>query len=185
MLLTRLFRDYVYIPLGGNRAGPWRTYFNLCIVFLLCGLWHGAGYTFIVWGLWHGAILVVERASGIEEKGRGLLAWLVTLLLVAIGWVFFRAPDMHHAVAYLQAMFGLSQAGTIYFGLFYFLTWQKMFFLACGLLFALGPFEHVPFRLSDNRWRIGLQGAAAATIFLYAVALLSANSFNPFIYFRF
>src|SRR5262249_59621224 len=110
--LSNWFRDYLYIPLGGNRAGPWRTYFNLVIVFLLCGFWHGASWTFIVWGAYHGAFLVIERL--------GLSKWLsslwtpfrhvYTLLVVMVSWVFFRADNFHVAQSFLAAMVGLSKA---------------------------------------------------------------------------
>jgi alginate O-acetyltransferase complex protein AlgI len=87
MTLSRWFRDYVYVPLGGNRHGPWRTYRNLVIVFFLCGLWHGAAFTFVVWGLYHGVLLIIERLymARFGELPRGPLAWATTLLLVMIG----------------------------------------------------------------------------------------------------
>src|SRR5262249_31216673 len=108
MTLSRWFRDYLYIPLGGNRAGPIRTYANLLIVFVLCGLWHGAAYTFLLWGLFHGALLVIERLAQnrFGWKPTGLGGWALTLLLVMIGWVLFRAPTAGAAVDFLKAMGG-------------------------------------------------------------------------------
>ncbi|RZA10765.1 MAG: MBOAT family protein, partial [Proteobacteria bacterium] len=95
MTLSRWFRDYVYIPLGGNRLGPIRTCANLAIVFVLCGLWHGAAYTFLLWGLFHGSLLVLERLA-LRQFGwapSGFVGWVGTLLLVMVGWVLFRAPS--------------------------------------------------------------------------------------------
>ena len=111
--LSSWFRDYLYIPLGGNRGSPTRTYVNLGLVFLLCGLWHGAAWTFIVWGAWHGALLIVERAFLGARLARlpGLLAQAYTLLMVMLGWVFFRADTLAHALDYLRAMAGLNPPG--------------------------------------------------------------------------
>jgi len=108
MSLSSWFRDYLYIPLGGNRAGPWRTYFNLVTVFFLCGLWHGASWSFVFWGLLHGAFLVIERVGlgKLLERLPGVVALAYTLFAVQIAWVFFRAEDFGDAGAYLAAMFG-------------------------------------------------------------------------------
>ncbi len=96
--LSRWFRDYVYIPLGGNREGPWKTYRNLMTIFILCGLWHGADWTFLVWGLYHGLLLVAERLLG------PLRSRVVTFVLVVFGWVVFRAESMPVAWNMLGAM---------------------------------------------------------------------------------
>src|SRR4029077_2862253 len=96
--LSSWFRDYLYIPLGGNRRGPTRTYVNLLAVFFLCGLWHGASFSFIVWGLYHGVFLVLERAflGKLLERLPGLVRHAYTLLVVMVGWVFFRADTLTH-----------------------------------------------------------------------------------------
>jgi len=110
MSLSRWFRDYLYIPLGGNRVSGGRTYFNLVTVFFLCGLWHGAAWTFVAWGLFHGAFLVLERAF----LGRWLAAapkWLrhiYLILVVLVGWTLFRSDSLSHASGYFQAMLGLT-----------------------------------------------------------------------------
>src|SRR5262249_42879186 len=92
MTLSRWFRDYVYIPLGGNRRGAARMFFNLVLVFFLVGLWHGAAYQFIVWGLYHGALLIVERVLSLRFHfvPSGWLARAIAFLLVLLGWVLFR-----------------------------------------------------------------------------------------------
>ena len=114
--LSTWFRDYLYIPLGGNRVSPARRYVNLVTVFFLCGLWHGASWNFVIWGLFHGAFLVVERlvhrAIDVQSPDyanrptAGVLAWPIwphvyTLVVVMIGWVFFRAETLTGAIAFL------------------------------------------------------------------------------------
>jgi alginate O-acetyltransferase complex protein AlgI len=187
MTLSRWFRDYVYIPLGGNRRGPWRTYRNLVVVFFLCGLWHGAAYTFVIWGLYHGALLVIERlySARFGAMPYGPLAWPVTFFLIAIGWVFFRSPDLAYAVHYLAVLFHLQEGGVVYYGLGSFLTVRTLTFMLCGLYFALYPFESYSLRIGDSVPEFSVKAAAALLIFVYSVARLSANGFNPFIYFRF
>jgi alginate O-acetyltransferase complex protein AlgI len=108
MSLSAWFRDYVYIPLGGNRASTGRMYFNLVLVFFLCGLWHGASWTFVVWGLYHGGFLVIERI-GLADRVRSLALPLrhgYALLVVMVGWVLFRADTLGGAAAMIGAMAG-------------------------------------------------------------------------------
>jgi D-alanyl-lipoteichoic acid acyltransferase DltB (MBOAT superfamily) len=114
MTLSRFLRDYLYIPLGGNRRGPARRWLNLWLTMLLGGAWHGAGWTFIVWGGLHGAYLVVHAAwrAAVERVVPGwqlprLLAWALTLAAVVVAWVFFRAPDLNSACSLLRGMAGL------------------------------------------------------------------------------
>ena len=104
--LSTWFRDYVYIPLGGSRRSPSRVYLNLLIVFLVTGLWHGASWNFIVWGLFHGLFIVLERVGmdKVLEKLWVPLQHLYCLLVVMLGWVFFRADDLSHGWAYVQRL---------------------------------------------------------------------------------
>ena len=109
MTLSRWFRDYLYIPLGGSRGGPPATYVNLAVVWTLTGFWHGANWTFLAWGAYNGALLITERATGQrpvgdDECSHRTLRRAVTLLLIVVGWVLFRAVDLTHAVHYLGAM---------------------------------------------------------------------------------
>lgn len=183
MTLSRWFRDYVYIPLGGNRTGPFRTYANLFIVFVLCGLWHGAAYTFLFWGVYHGALLVIERVnrSAIGISLPPVLSWPVTLLLVMIGWVFFRAPDMAHAVQFLSAMAGLG-ASSVPFNLAALVTPDKLFFFVAAAALSLWPVSFAG--IGAGTTRVAQQMAALA-MFVYSMSLIATNGFNPFIYFRF
>jgi alginate O-acetyltransferase complex protein AlgI len=188
MTLSRWFRDYVYIPLGGNRAGPLRTYLNLFIVFFLCGLWHGAAYTFIVWGLFHGLLLVIERImrNSLGFELSGLVGWVVTLLLVMVGWVFFRSATIGAAFSYLAAMFGVSRATEEIYTVGFYMTPDKMLFVALGVLISLFPIERFQGRV-DN-WTLSARyplQVFALLCLVYSVSQIAANGFNPFIYFRF
>jgi len=107
--LSRFLRDYIYIPLGGNRKGSFRTYNNLMTTFILGGLWHGAGWTFIFWGFLHGAALAIHRLwQNLGFKMNAVLAWFITFNFVNIAWVFFRAKEWDDAIKVLKAMFGMS-----------------------------------------------------------------------------
>ncbi|MEC0143778.1 MBOAT family O-acyltransferase [Paenibacillus alginolyticus] len=109
MTLSRFLRDYIYIPMGGNRKGLYRTYTNLLITFIIGGIWHGAGWTFLFWGFLHGIALVLHRIwSGLHIKMNKVIAWFITFNFINITWVFFRAKDWDHAIKVLNGMFGLT-----------------------------------------------------------------------------
>src|SRR6185437_7669899 len=112
MTLSRFLRDYLYVPLGGNRHGETRRYFNLLLTMLLGGLWHGAGRTFILWGMLHGAYLIANHlwraaTGGREIRAMRLLGRVLTFVAVVIGWVIFRAPNLSTAATMLASMAGL------------------------------------------------------------------------------
>ena len=195
--LSSWFRDYVYIPLGGNRKGPLRTYVNLSIVFLLTGLWHGANWTFILWGAFHGACLVVERATGLgrassDGSSRGLSGWivprrLVTFLLVCIGWAIFRAGDTGQAWTIIHAML-VPNGFHLPIDVAEVVTRQRTFWLVVGLGVAI-----LPARAHIGRWVTELGGrrgdvlrlAVVGTIAPVAAIYTLSSSFSPFLYFKF
>ncbi len=108
MTLSRFLRDYIYIPLGGNRKGEFRTYTNLLATFLIGGLWHGAGWTFIFWGFLHGLALVIHRVwQSLGFKMNKILAWFITFNFVNMAWIFFRAKEWDDAIKVLSGMFSL------------------------------------------------------------------------------
>ena len=187
MTLSRWFRDYVYIPLGGNRHGPFRTYVNLIVVFFLCGLWHGAAYQFVVWGLYHGMLLIIERvlAHRFNFVPRGYLAQAIAFLLVMIGWVLFRSPTLEGAMSFLTVMAGFDRGHTAFFGLPFYLTGDKIAALAAGAVFAVFPVERLRFLHINTVGAVALRGALSIACVVYASASVAANGFNPFIYFRF
>jgi len=139
--LSSWFRDYLYIPLGGNRGSHLQTYRNLVIVFLLCGLWHGASWTFVLWGAWHGGFLVIERA-GLSERLRRLpapAAWAYAALAIVFGWVLFRSSDLARALDVWRGMVGLNGAGGMGPALAEALQPAEVAILAIAAVLALDP----------------------------------------------
>ncbi len=192
--LSTWFRDYLYIPLGGNRRGSGRTYFNLILVFFLCGLWHGASWTFVAWGLYHGMFLVVERQGllALLERRSAILRHVYALLVVMVGWVFFRADDFVYALHYLAAMAGLAgDAGGAYTVALY----VDSVLAAAIVAGVIGSMPWLPRlrawrdgREREGRVSIGLELAGLAALcalFLLSAMELAAGTYNPFIYFRF
>lgn len=203
MTLSRFFRDYLYIPLGGSRGGPLRTYANLWIVFLLCGLWHGASWLYVIWGGWHGALLVLERTSFGKLIGSAprLVRHAYVLLMVMIGWVFFRATSLPQAFEILSAMFaggGWLQAPTLIGKV---ANNYELFLLVVGAIFAWPVRRRIEASLyvwRNRNWPNATQGAEAAKVSLataravaysgaliFALAAMAANTHQAFIYFRF
>lgn len=186
--LSSWFKDYVYIPLGGNRKGSRRTYYNLVLIFVLTGLWHGANWTFLVWGLIHGTALILERYFLTGDKER---PWLIrallkiwTITVVMLGWLLFRAVDLAHAGELLSALggrsgFGISplvQAA---------LTPQRIFWTCIGLFaFLLPKQKSFGEKLGEEQGNLILSTVALAGGALASVYVLS-SSFSPFLYFQF
>ena len=190
--LSTWFRDYLYVPLGGNRLGGPRTYVNLTIVFLLCGLWHGASWNFIAWGLFHGGFLIVERAGLARVLGRlprvARHAYLLSVVMAS--WILFRVENLHDVPVFARAVLGLSHDALPVH------TAAIVIDPFVALAFVAGCIGSTPLlaRLG-SRWasqtagpRLGLDVAeACGLLFTLAAALLliAANGFQSFIYFRF
>lgn len=183
--LSHFLRDYLYIPLGGNRKGVRRTYVNLATVMLLGGLWHGASWNFVVWGGIHGAMLGLERAAGKQSfyaRMPGAARIAITFLITTLAWVFFRAADMPSALSYLSSMFALgSSLGHVDLlaGLLYQPYYLACFAIAAGVVWLSPDTWHFSQKLTPLR--------AAWCLFLFVVATfaLTTQSYNPFIYFIF
>jgi alginate O-acetyltransferase complex protein AlgI len=191
MSLSRWFRDYVYIPLGGNRFGTAKTYRNLIIIFVATGFWHGANWTFLVWGLYHGGLMLLERATGWGQVGDDPLRRAVrrglTFLLVVVGWVFFRAVDMTQALTMLEAMFtpsGLGLPEAVSASLTN--TRTTMLVLAIPVVLLPGSFVFGPY-LEAARTRVvtASRYAVSAVAGPYAAVLVAAGTFSPFLYYQF
>jgi alginate O-acetyltransferase complex protein AlgI len=183
--LSSWFRDYVYIPAGGNRGGRAATMRNLLLVFVVTGVWHGAAWTFVLWGLWHGAALLAERAGGVRagDTNVGLRVW--TALVVLGGWILFRAPDLSTAGSFLAA--AVVPSGGLPLQVADALTPLTGAALVLGLAAAAVPYQFRPVELLSERRaqagaiRFALYGAALP---LVAVRILS-DVFTPFLYYQF
>ena len=186
--LSTWFRDYVYISLGGNRVPQFRVYTNLLIVFLVTGLWHGASWHFVVWGLFHGFFIVVERI-GLGSKMKTVwkpLQHAYTLLVVLVGWVFFRADGLQEALLYLQRMFVYTSgdlALSSYLDFFFFDA-KTLFFTLIAIVFSIPPHVYAPATLSLPKVSY-LRQAYFIILLTLSLIYVGANAYNPFIYFRF
>jgi alginate O-acetyltransferase complex protein AlgI len=197
--LSTWFRDYLYVPLGGNRGSKARMYTNLVVVFFLCGLWHGASWNFVIWGLFHGSFLVIERlglAAAVQRLWRPL-RHVYLLLVVMVGWVFFRADTLPGALAFLRAMVGIQATAPTPYTLGWYLTPELAIALVAG---AIGS---MPVVSMIAAWREGsppdadtlpsrgvsplspLSTATLMALLVASIMQIAARTYNPFIYFRF
>ena len=198
--LSSWFRDYLYIPLGGGRGKPARIYFNLVLVFFLCGLWHGASWVFVVWGLYHGAFLVAERlglADVLKRQWRPLQHCYVILVAMG-GWILFRSETFGQAMTFYGAMTGLLSPDVSTFSVQMFLTNKVITAIVLGAIFSWPvvprlrelnkqlhqaldtPANHV-FHAAYSGGKIVL----VLSLFLASLVSISSGAYNPFIYFRF
>ena len=184
------FREYVYIPLGGNKCPASRHMLNLLIVWALTGLWHGAQWNFLAWGLYYGVILILERYVWGRALGRlpGFVQHIYTFVLVLIGWVFFFSPSLGAAMDYLGVMFGAGASAWIDRQGFYFLLTHWLLFLLCAIGSSLRGMNILRLLTGSYESRRIRQIAACVVyigMFLVSLAFLVTESFHPFLYFRF
>ena len=186
--LSAWLRDYLYIPLGGNRLGTARTYLNLMLTMVLGGLWHGANWTFVLWGAWHGGILAAERAMGVKgavEAPRVVWRVGLTLVLVMIGWVLFRAVDLAGALAMYQGMLAMNG-----WALSEDTAWQistsSLAFLSMGWVCVVVMYysDHILNRTENIQTRAMSSGLVSFALILSVTKILS-QSYSPFLYFAF
>ena len=178
--LSTWFKEYLYIPLGGNRKGKYFTYLNLFIVFFATGLWHGASFNFILWGLWHGLFLVIERMF-LELK---FLNHIYVILVFVLGWVLFRANDLNHALELYKNMFIYKES---IFTVRYFFYPQTLVCFIFGILFS-GIFQtlfpKIKKAIFSNKVYI-LESIIQFILLFICIMYLVNGTYNPFIYFRF
>ncbi len=184
--LSTWFRDYLYIPLGGNRVGSYRTYINLYIVFFATGLWHGSSWNFIVWGLFHGTFIFFERIflDKLLEKSHLLIRHLYAILVFMTGWIFFRAQNLTVALDYLSVMFNpMKSSGQ---QLSNFLDIENVVIMVIAIIFSYPLFEKMKnMKLFEQNKLVYLKSFYLIFIFVLSVMYLTNSSYNPFIYFRF
>ena len=183
--LSTWLRDYLYIPLGGNRKGGARTYINLALVMLLGGLWHGAAWNFMIWGGIHGGMLAFERTQGKQSVYRALprpFKIALTFVIVLFAWVFFRSADLPSALRYCGSMIGLghAQAGSALLGGIFF----KPYYLASFMLAAVIVWSF-PQTWDWTRKITWAKAVCIVAIFWVSLVVLTTQSYNPFIYFIF
>lgn len=201
--LSSWFRDYLYIPLGGNRKGLKRTYLNLLIVFLATGFWHGAAWGFIIWGLWHGLFMVIERILRAKktkhpirnEKIRSLCDWAYTMLVVMFGWVLFKTILMEDALSYIGVMLHTHAPEYVAFSTRYYLDNKLIFMLIAAILAAVPWKEILPGRAGSllrnmetfpaTHPAVIARRVLLLVVFLVCMMFVMNNTYNPFIYFRF
>lgn len=183
--LSNWFRDYVYIPLGGNRKGTFRTILNLLIVWSLTGLWHGAAWNFIAWGAYYGVLLILEKYifGKVIEKLPSFIRHAVTMLIVVVGWVLFSSSSLDSAIIYLKSMFALSGNVLVDTTAKYLLS-NNWFPVVLMSFSALGVFANAA-RPKHFRLNITAMSICYTVIFLLCIIYLISETYNPFLYFRF
>ncbi len=183
--LSSWFRDYVYIPMGGNRVSKGRRIWNLFIVWLLTGIWHGANWTFLLWGLLYFVVLMIEKfvLSGIK-KIPAVLGHIYTMLIVIVAWVVFRADNIMQAFHYIRDMFCIGEYGLIDDAAIYYLNSSKYLFLA-GIIFSMPVGCKVSEYLKRVKGGYCFIAVFNITLFVISLILCISSTYNPFIYFNF
>lgn len=195
--LSTWFKEYLYIPLGGNRKGKARTYINRIIVFFFTGLWHGANWTFVIWGLYHGVILLIEQCVPILKKMPKIIGHIYSVILVCIGFVIFRADSLSQGISMIGKMF----TGFIFTTESVSIMWQQLtpWVIVCAVVAIIGaaPISPLVNKIRNNlynkdillsgKWIWIDRGLYLLSVILLAwcIIRLSGNAYNPFIYFRF
>lgn len=181
------FKEYLYIPLGGNRVSKNRNLLNLWIVFLTTGFWHGAEWTFIIWGMWHGFFIVLERMTNLAKRGENwkfsTLKHIYTILVLVLGFVFFRSPSLTFAGHYFESMFGFG--GVAEYGLSYFADRMDRIIFAISILCCFPIFKGMLQIKAECKVLRGFVCIWLIFIFWLSCASIAASTYNPFIYFRF
>lgn len=186
------FREYIYIPLGGNRKGKTRTLINLFTVFLLTGFWHGAGWNYILWGILNGVCVVAERCirdNSIYKRIPKVVKWAVAMCIVYIGWIFFRIQSVSEIVLYFQKMVGVVQAEAVSFNFRHFLTTKMIVLSVIAVLGAtvlsFPVFRNLGDRLENSKAGLVLKEAVLFLLMILAVICMVNSSYSPFIYFQY
>ncbi|BDS10503.1 MBOAT family O-acyltransferase [Aureispira anguillae] len=188
--LSSWFRDYLYIPLGGNRKGNYRTYINLILVFFATGLWHGASWNFIVWGFFHGFFLIAEKITPFQLPAKlQFLKRVYLLFVVMIGWVFFRAENLTYALDYMAKMFSFVGGEMSDNSPFESLDVWKYIAIGLGILFSIPLRQFIEEKIKtftgNSAWFVLFKELLYLLVFVCAIIELAQATYNPFIYFRF
>lgn len=187
--LSSWFKEYLYIPLGGNRRGLLRTCVNLAVVFLVTGLWHGAGWTFVIWGAIHGAMVILEKLflGRHLDRSPAVLNHAYVMLVVLVAWVFFRADSASLALQYLGDMFGLAgiTGGEPVYSFFEVFGRRCLVLTVPGIWLSAGGERQARRFFRNTAAGNVLEPLCLTLVLVCAILLLAADTYNPFIYFRF
>ncbi|MBO4489374.1 MAG: MBOAT family protein [Bacteroidales bacterium] len=180
-------KDYLYIPLGGNRVRPARMYLNLAIVFVICGIWHGAGWNFLIWGIWHGLFIVSDKLFLNRWLSRvpRILRVLLTFTVVTIGWIFFRNDLFGDAIFYIGKLFDFHHTAAQLTPEFITVFCLAVFFSFFTLCKPGLKFESICYAPERPEWQHYVSFCCALVLVIASASYLSASGFNPFIYFKF
>ena len=177
------FRDYVYFPLGGSRVSKPRAIFNIFVVWLLTGMWHGANWTFIAWGLMYFVILTFEKLTGLAKK-EYWWGHIYTMVLVIIGWVIFRSTGMGNAFLYIKAMFGIGAKGILDKAVFAYIA-QNWLYFVFAIIGSMPIMPKIDKKLENNKvWQV-VYAVGVVVCMVVSVSFICNNAYNPFIYFNF
>ena len=185
MSLGTWFRDYVYIPLGGNRCGLRRQFFNIFVVWALTGFWHGANWTFLFWGVYYAIFLMLEKAFLLKslKKAPAVIGHVYAILVAICGWVVFDLETLSHALQYYKAMFGMNGAGLTTAGdLFYLKNYAIM--LGVGII-AATPLGKKIYDKLPGKVQTVVTPLLIIAVLVISTAYLVDATYNPFLYFRF
>ncbi len=187
--LGRFMRDYLYIPLGGNRVSQSRMFFNLWLVFLISGFWHGAAWNFIIWGAFHGFFLVADRIFLLKFYNAigKLPSIIITFIITLVGWVLFRVESIDMAIVYLKRMFAFNfvHDGLYFDGKFYGILMVAVFFSFYGGFSRIEKWQEYLYREGKPLRIILPMFMLSVIIFVISLGFITSSGFNPFIYFRF
>lgn len=188
MTLGQWFKDYIYIPLGGNRKGAYRTIFNLSVVWLLTGFWHGASFVFISWGVYYGVLVIFEKM--ISKKNwylriPGFIKWAVTFFFILIGWVIFRSATMGELVRYLLTMFGVRGGGNIIFKTSYYLDGPTLVALLAAVILILPYPKKMEGITKRSNIVYSVYNVVMLVLFVISIVFMINSTYSAFIYFQF
>lgn len=184
--LSTWFKEYIYIPLGGNRTG--NTYVNLLIVFLITGLWHGASWSFIFWGLWHGFFIVIEKLIQNKSwyiKTPNIIKWIFTMFIIIIGWIFFSFNTIQDAFNFILVLFGLVHNEIISFEFSYFMNFRMLVWLIISIFLSTPLLSNTLKKYNSTKYFEIIKTIFLSILLITCIIFMVNSSYSPFIYFQF
>jgi alginate O-acetyltransferase complex protein AlgI len=188
MTLGQWFKTYIYIPLGGNRKGIYRTVINLAVVWALTGIWHGASYNYILWGIYYGVLVVFEKIVSKKtwyQQIPSLFKWFTTFFCVVIGWVMFRSEDLSQMMLYFKTMFGLVNTDNVLFSLGYYFDTPTAISFVLAVICCFTKPKRIASILENSVWGYSIKNMSLFIIFVFSIIYMVSSTYSSFIYFQF